>query len=823
MREFLTSTLVRLGRVRRSIFDILFCAVFFVSVSTLAFEVLLTRVFSIGQWNHLSFMVISIALFGFGASGTFLCLIESSKGGRRRLMASRKIIIVLVYLYAASVLLSFLALNRIPLDYFSLPIEPIQGLYLLAAYILPAMPFFFSGMLISLAYMTAPDKTGLVYFATMAGSSLGAVVPIPLLPLLGEGKLILLTALISLIPAILPVLSPARQEKTGWNDRKWQRICGALGMLLIIFITVLMSHSRWQDLIHVKPSAYKALSQILQFPETHIIASTTGIKGRLDTVKTPYLRYAPGLSLKYTKALPGQNAVFRDGDNQFVFYDFQNKAVDFQFATYLLAYSGYHLSRNPETALLIMNGGGSAVPCAAASGARQISLIEQSSRLAAKLRDWYPYHIINQNPRAYLARSALRYDVIHIENWGTSVPGSAALNQAHHFTVEAISEYWNHLTPQGVAIISRKLLLPPSDSVRLWAAAHEALMRQDVAAPASHLAVLRNFDTFVLLVSKASVNYQHIVDFAESRNFDIVFLSGMPPELANRFNVFDRPYHFEEINRLADLYPAGRQAEYFHDYFLDVAPQSDGRAFPARFLKWSKVKKLYQSMGRRFYALFMSGEIVIAVVFAEALLISFFLLIIPLCVGTRGTQKPKLSQVVYFLAVGAGFMFVEIYFIKRLIILMAVPVISFTLVIAGVLFYTGLGGIWVYKKPPRSLQFPLALLILVVVLEAAAFEMLMAYVLRASTALRYLFAILLLMPVGFLMGLPFPLGMRYFLNSPVQRAYAWSVNGCASVLIAIFAAQVAISWGIIPVAACGVAAYVVALLAATDKVKRASV
>ena len=104
-----------------------------------------------------------------------------------------------------------------------------------------------------------------------------------------------------------------------------------------------------------------------------------------------------------------------------------------------------------------------------------------------------------------------------------------------------------------------------------------------------------------------------------------------------------------------------------------------------------------------------------------------------------------------------------------------------------------------------------------VILEAAAFEMLMAYVLQTSTGLRYVFAILFLLPAGFLMGLPFPLGMRYLLNSPVQRAYAWSVNGCASVLTAIVAAQVAISWGIPQVAAAGVSAYVLALAVIWDK------
>ncbi len=121
----------------------LLSAIFFVSLSTLAFEVLLTRVFSIGQWNHLSFMVISIALFGFGASGTFLSIVDIHKNRRQMVPVSRISLAVLLCLYTAAAIISFLSLNNMPLDYFRLPVEPVQSLYLLAAYLLLALPFFF--------------------------------------------------------------------------------------------------------------------------------------------------------------------------------------------------------------------------------------------------------------------------------------------------------------------------------------------------------------------------------------------------------------------------------------------------------------------------------------------------------------------------------------------------------------------------------------------------------------------------------------------------------------------------------------------------------
>ena len=547
-----------------------------------------------------------------------------------------------------------------------------------------------------------------------------------------------------------------------------------------------------------------------------IVATTTTIRGRYDRIKTPYIRYAPGLSLKYTGALPNQNAVFKDGDNPYALYEIQNDPGVTRFAKHLLSYAAYYLKRRPANVLLILSGGGSAIPCAVAAGAGQISIVEQSPPVAEILNQQYRHKIINRTPRAFLAQDDNDYDIIHIENWGTSIPGSGALNQEHYFTIEALTEYLNHLRPGGIVTISRKLLLPPSDSLRLWAAAYEAVKKTGIHNPAKHLAILRNFDTFTLLVSNSIIDIKLLTEFAADKNFDLVFLQGMSREMANRFNLFDQAFHFEEINQLAEMYRIDRQNDFFSSYLLDVTPQSDMRPFPGRFLKWSKVKNLYHSMGSRLYALFMSGEIVISVVFIEALLIALILLILPLSASTRAIQKPKPSRITYFFAVGAGFMLIEIYFIKRIIILVGDPVISFSLVIAGILIFTGLGGIWVQKKPPHNLRLPLTILIPVLAVEVAAFELLVPYMLGYSSAMRFIFSLLFLLPAGFLMGMPFPIGMRFLLSTPLQRAYAWSVNGCASVLYAIAAAQVAISWGIPQVAAVGMLMYIAALMSIRD-------
>ena len=662
-----------------------------------------------------------------------------------------------------------------------------------------------------MAYINAPQKSGLVYFASMTGSALGALLPIPLLPLAGEGILIIVAAAISLVPAVYSIFNSGikisdRPALSGYRGGL-TAACFFSFMAFVLFIATVNGGR----LIQVVPSQYKALSQLLQFPETQIVESATSIRGRFDRIETPYLRFAPGLSLKYTAALPGQNAVFRDGDHPLALYDIKNNPADTRFAKHLLSYAAYHLRGRPAKVLLMVSGGGVSIPCAVASGAGQISIVEQSPQIAEILKQQYRHNIINQNPRAFLARDGSDYDIIHLENWGTSIPGSGALNQEHFYTMEALAEYLKHLKPGGFVTVSRKLLLPPSDSLRFWAAAYEALQKTGVHNPAKYLALLRNFDTFTLIVSNSTIDFKRLMEFCEAGNFDLVFVEGMNRKMANRYNIFDKPYHFDAIDQLAEMYRSGRQDDFFARYLLDVAPQTDRRPFPGRFLKWSKVKALYQSMGSRFYSLFMSGEIVVSVVFIEALFIALILLILPLFVSTRSIQKPKLTRITYFFAVGTGFMLAEIYFIKRMIILMGDPLISFSLVLAGILLFSGLGGIWVQNKASHNPRPLLAVLIAVLAIEIAAFELLAPWMLNYSSPIRLIFSLLFLLPAAFLMGMPFPIGIRFLLDTPVQRAYAWSVNGGASVLSAIAAAQMAISWGIPAVAMGGVLAYGVAL------------
>jgi len=793
-------------------------ALFLLCFSSLAYEVLLTRVFAISQWNHLSFMVISIALFGFAASGTFLSILDTRKKQWEKSLSTKRSLFYFIYLYTVFAIGSFVALNKMPLDYFRLPLDPVQALYLLAAFLLLALPFFFTGLIVAAAYSSLPEKSGLVYCATMAGSACGALLPIPLLPVLGEGKLIIVSALLPVI--IMPLKWPWQNMDNLINEdlkknvtQKKQKVLLGAGLTIIIFSAFLISPVG-DFIIEIKPSQYKALSQTLRFPDTRVTETVTDLGGRIDHVKSKYIRFAPGLSLKFTDKFPIQRAGFKDGDNQFVLYDLQTQK-DALFSKFTLPYSGYVLAPKVANVLLIQYGGGSAIPCAIASGAKEITIIEQNTEIAKTVQRQYNLPVVNQSPRSFLAGSKKRFNIINVENWGTSIPGMAALTQDHLLTIDAVTEYLNHLSDNGILIISRKLLLPPADSIRLWSVAYESLKSLEIESPEQHIIILRNWDTFTLIVSSSPFKEKDkniILRFAKDRNFDLVYFKGISSDMANIFNIFDKPYHFLEINRLEKAYKSGSEKSFFQSFFLDVSPQTDNRPFPSRVLKWSGFNTLYKSTGSRLYSILMSGEIIVSVVFLEALVISIFLLVLPLLVIYKKKEKILKSHIFFFLSVGAGFMFLELFFINKYILLFGNPTVSFTIVISGILVFSSIGGFWSQRMGPNSFKKFLIALIFVLIVVFVSFDAIVHYILGFTSFLRYFLAFLLLLPAGFLVGLPFPLGMRYLLKSPVERAYAWTSNGCTSVLSSILSTQIAISSGISTILLCSVLSYILAFM-----------
>jgi len=219
-------------------------------------------------------------------------------------------------------------------------------------------------------------------------------------------------------------------------------------------------------------------------------------------------------------------------------------------------------------------------------------------------------------------------------------------------------------------------------------------------------------------------------------------------------------------------------------------------------MKWTRLKELYRSTGSRLYSLMMSGEIIVAAVFAEALVISAVLLIVPLFATKKTGTPPPAYQLLYFFCLGAGFMFIEIFFIKAYTFLFEDPVISFSVVISGILIFSGLGGYVSRYTGKTRLRAETGGLVALLIVTAAILEPLIAKYLELSAGVQYIIAVLVM----------FPIGMQYILESPLQRTYARATNGCASVLASILSAQIALSIGIPAILASALISYLLALI-----------
>jgi hypothetical protein len=768
--------------------------VFLASFCMLSYEILLTRIFAVSQWNHLFFLVISIALFGLAASGTVTAVWSARSGDGARIFDDRRWQIGLSGFQTVSIFGSYMGLNRLPLDYYRLSLEPIQLVYLLSGYLLLALPFFAAGLVISAAYAVRPRNAGAIYFATMLGSAGGAAFPLGLTPVLGEPQLVMTTALLPLV--ILPFCRQASQGPSGVTagSRSTVWLVGLPGILTAILI-LYYCLPPGRPHVEIRSSEYKGLNQALRFPDTRVVESHRRLQGHIDRVSGPYLRYAPGLSLHYTGRLPAQQVVFNDRDVPLTLYSPESPDLVFSQAT--LSYAAYAWLNRVDRVLAIPRNGGLSLACALSSGAGDVRIAIRHPDLAKIVREHYRAKVTTEYPRAFLARDRHGYDIIHLENWGSTVAGADALSQDHSMTVEAFEAYLNALSPGGVLTLSRKLILPPADSLRLWATAYEALTRMGVAKPEKQITVLRNWDTYVLLVSRAPMeNRGRLLDFASRYSFDVVFAPGVSPQTANRFNVLPRPHYALALQQLARAYAGAVPDRFFRGYPLDVAPQSDLRPFPGRMLKWTKIRILYKSIGSRLNSLFLSGEVVVGVTLIEALLIAGVMLVFPRRYVLDRQAAPRSGRGLYFFGVGCGFMLFEIYMIHYTAFVLGDPVLGFSAVITALLAFSGLGGLLSRQWPLNAVRMVLPGLIALFAAQLAWQAWHPGWMLKFTFPVRLVLVLLIMLPAGLLIGTPFPVGIKHLASGAAGRAFAWSVNGCASVLSAILAAQLAISVGL---------------------------
>ena len=758
--------------------------------------------------------MLGVALLGFSASGVVLAALVSRRPGASAALRRPAGVAVLLAALSLIVLASFVATRAMELDYFRIPLELGQLGLLAVSFMVLSVPFAIAGLITALAYADPDIPAGRTYVAAMVGSGLGAAAPVGLLPAFGIAGAV---AAITAAPALLAVVTAARFG-SGGRPARVGVAAGAVAAALAI------GSLATGAIGEVRPSSYKLGYQAQQFPETEVVERRTTIRGRYERLQGPALRFAPGLSLRWTERFPRQDALLTDGDASL----FVPRDPDPRYAGELLGSVGAALVSEPRNALVLQASGGTALPIVVQAGVPRVTVVDPSAWRAAAVRaavaelGWDARVTVRRSSlRGFTARSGERYDLIYLDQAGASVPGVESLSRQFTLTTDALRSYLDLLTADGVLVLGRKLSLPPSTSVRAAATAMEALAGR-TEAPERHLAMLRSFESFVLAVSRDPLSAERraaVRSFAQERGFDLVYLSDMSSEEANRFAVLVEPHYQVAIGGLIAAYREGRAGGWFRGQVLAVAPRRDGRPFFSHTLRWGRIGELAAALGGRWFGFLLSAEVVVAAVIGISALAAALLLALPAAAGRRdGRLSPGVFA--YFLAVGAGYIWAELAVIDLFNLLIGDPVVSVVVVLSAMLTLSGLGGLASARIGIERLPVLLLLIgALLAVVALTAFP-LVRWLLALPAVIRVAGAALLLAVVSVPLGLPFPAGMRLLAPQPYATARAWAANGAASVVGAALAPQLSWDLGIPAVGVLAAAVYLGAALAVRRAVVR---
>lgn len=785
------------------------------SAAVLVLEVVLTRLFAVSQFYHFAFLTVSLALLGFGASGSILAAFPRlGRGGARRwaLLAAGQ---------ALSTLGAYLVVNSIPFDSFSIAWDRRQILYLAAYYLVLAVPFFFGGAVIGtlLAGWDQPSPLGSrkVYAASLAGAGLGAVAALgSLAPLGGEG-VIMMAAALAMAAAV------AFRSVAGGRGA-----AGGYAVALVVLIGLAITSPGFLDM---RLSPYKGLTAALRYPGSELVTTRWSAAARVDHVRSDGIRSLPGLSFTYTGPPPPQDGITFDADDLAPIP--RVAAADADFAPYLLTSLPFAL-RPGGDALVLDARGGLDVLVALASGAATVTAVEPSRAAldAARATPAGPYadsrvRVVVDDPRAFVEATQERFDVIDLaltQPYRPVASGAYSLGENYQLTVEAFDGYLDRLRPGGILGVMRWMQTPPSEESRLIAVAAAAVRRRGLE-PERSVVALRSYATALVLVRPDGFDPADLAvirAFAEERRFDPIVMPDLDPAETNRFNVLPDD---EYVPLAAALLGASPEIAYAATEF-DIAPPTDDHPFFGHFFKWVQAPDVLGSLGRTWQPFGGAGYFVLLALLAFSVLGTVVLIVAPLLLRRLpgrggGTRHIRWWTIGYFGLLGIGFLFIELPLVQRYILLVGRPTTALAVVLFALLLASGAGSLASERVPWRA---GAAALVVAIAAYPALVGVLTRLLLPAPLVVRMAGGALALAPLGFLMGTMFPRGLSHLEHhAPGLVPWAWGVNGTTSVISAAASALLALNYGFTMVIWLGAACYAgCALLAATTNRSPAS-
>jgi hypothetical protein len=787
-------------------------AVFLISFAAIGWQLALMRCLLITRYHHFSFLIISCALLGFGAGGTVLSVWRPWFERQRNAVLQWG-----TPAFALSMPLCFRVGELLPVNVYFPPSQLAASVgWWVLFWLIHLVPFLIAGVLIGLALTTAGPAVHKIYATNLLGSAAGALGGIVLLDRFPANGVVVPLALAVIVSGIPLVMG----RKPGAGLGYYIALAASAAALASAYI---VGPDRSFPLVvdQYKPLAY--VRDLVHQGSAKPVAAYHGLRGRVEVFASPYFHTL--MSLGTAVRAPTMDLILRDG--------FQIGSIlrirdlgEAKFLQSTLFALPYKLVQ-PATVLVLGDAGGMHIWLARLSSARVIVVVQPDPNVlrilrsdAGRVLDDPRIRVVATESRSFLDKNTDTFDIIQLaalEGFSAGSSGIGGLREDYLATVQGFAKCFDALAPDGMTCVVRGIQDPERDNIRIAATWIEAMETRHISDPGNRILIARDELALATLAGRSAFRRSEVEQFREvcrSGSYDVEWLPGVRGEQTNRIHVLPGPegatvsWYYEAVKKI--LSPD--RENFYNHWICQVRPATDDKPFFNDFFRLASVAKLKEVFGPLWATRSEMGFLVLLVSLTWTAVVSLFLL--PSAVFLPGWRSVSVDgrvlvlTVVYFAALGAGFMSVEMNLIQMFTRFLGDPILSVAVVTGVLLLFAGLGSM---SQPVLTRQVPGGILTLVGAIGGIAltYGLLFPNVFEMAAGLalawKSLAAAALIAPVGFLMGVPFPWGLSALQGRAASAVpLAWAVNGFASVVSTSAAVILAMTYGFKTVA--GVAA-----------------
>jgi predicted membrane-bound spermidine synthase len=762
------------------------------SMSVLLFELALTRIFSIVLWYDYAFMAISIAFFGLGI-GSLLTHILKNKVKREQLPSK---ILQTTIIFALSVPIFLVLIGHV--------IPPnIHFIYLF--YLTSSIPFFFAGISMSLIFFAMPREVSKLYFIDLVGAAAATLMLDPLMQRLGAESVLLSAALLVIGPSLIAALAlstPSSQKKNVLNTPVIENKIKLSGIIVLAASAILLATNTDANILAIKPGENKGLHYQLAKPsEFEHLSTQWNSFSRIDVTRQLNPQDSDdGDNNGRSRAL---SAIAIDADADTPVFKWNGSSADLVWLKKFMDYLPFEISNDVNNTLVIGSGGGEDVLVALAGGSKKVTAVEinpliisrakQFGSSAGNLYERKEVELFIDDGRRFISSSDSKYDRIVIklvDSWAAQLAGGYALSENYLYTVEAFRQYLRHLDEDnGMLVMVRWNFELP----RLMPLVAESL-RQEKEGGSSEdirkqILVVENrpglyFESNnkqtiypVLLIIKNNPFTDSEINLAKERiannNARVIAMPGGYIQPPYDTLLLDKNYYHNQQLQESDLRA-----------ILKLKPPTDDSPF--YFAKEQVPNQMILLL-----------ETVLGVSAVLALLLIYYSRRNRALTITSSTSS--WFHMIFVIFIGLGFMFLEITFIQKFLLLLGTPIMALTIILFSILLSSGIGaylsGRLFHKNPYKAVVVSIPLLVGIVLAYYGLLQGIIDSAIILQLPQRILLTFALLSPAGLLMGFQFPSITRMASMHSNQGEHSnenitllWGINVIASVIATVLTA-----------------------------------